>query len=90
MNSIEVSITSEMLQIAKEKAKKLGELRNSITHGEGNVAGYLGELIVQKIMGGEIKDTRDYDLLSPEGVKYDVKTKRCSGVPEPHFECSGS
>lgn len=88
MNPIEVSITSEMIQVAKEKAKKLGELRNSITHGEGNVAGYLGELIVQKIMGGEIKDTRDYDLLSPEGIKYDVKTKRCSGTPEPHFECS--
>lgn len=88
MNLIEIEITPEMLSEARAKARELGELRNSITHGEGNLAGFLGEMIAQKVLGGELKNTRDYDLLTPDGVKYDVKTKRCSGVPEPHFDCS--
>lgn len=85
---VEVEITPEMRKEAEEKADKLGELKNSITRGEGNVAGFLGELVAQKILGGEIKNTRDYDLMLADGTKYDVKTKRCGSAPEPHFECS--
>lgn len=85
---IEVEVTKEMVDLAKKKADDLGELKNSITRGEGNVAGFLGELAVQKLCGGEIKGTRDYDILFPDGVTADVKTKRCGSEPEPHFECS--
>ena len=69
--------------------KRLNEkLKNSITRGEGNIVGYLGELVAQKVIGGEIKDTRDYDILTEDGVKWDVKTKKCSSPPQSHFECS--
>jgi|LakMenEpi03Aug12_release.lakeMendotaPanAssembly.Ray.scaffolds.fasta_scaffold75129_5 hypothetical protein len=85
---IEVSITDEMREIANEKAEKLGQLRNSITRGEGNVAGFLGELVVQSVMGGELKSTRDYDIVFDNDVKADVKTKRCTSAPLEHFDCS--
>jgi hypothetical protein len=88
MNYIEVEITEAMRVEAEEKAKKLGELKNSITRGEGNVAGHLGELIAQKVIGGDIVGTRDYDIVTKDGVKWDVKTKRCAVVPQDHFECS--
>lgn len=85
---IEVLITDEMLEIANNKAQKLGQLRNSITRGDGNVAGYLGELVVKSLMGGEIKDTRDYDIVFPNGIRADVKTKRCTSKPSEYYECS--
>jgi hypothetical protein len=85
---IEVDITEEMLNIAKQRADNLGVLRNSITRGQGNTAGYVGEIAVQKILGGDIKDTRNYDIVFPDGVKADVKTKRCKSKPSPHYECS--
>ena len=60
---VEIEIDSDMLEKAKSRAEKLGQLKNSVTKGQGNVAGILGELITQKAIGGEIKDTRDFDLL---------------------------
>ena len=39
---IEVELTPDMLSRAKKKAKEMGQLRNSITKGDGNVAGFLG------------------------------------------------
>lgn len=88
MNYTEVEITPEMLAEALKKAEKLGELKNSITRGEGNVAGYLGEMVAQKVIGGEIADTRDYDIVTEDGQKWDVKTKRTAVPPEDHFETS--
>lgn len=85
---IEVDITEDMLKAAEIRAEKLGELKNSITRGGGNIAGIVGEIAVQKVMGGEIKDTRDYDIVLDDGTTIDVKTKRCRSAPEPHFECS--
>lgn len=85
---IEVLITDEMLNIANERAEKLGQIKNSITRGEGNVAGFLGELVAIEIMGGERKDTRDYDILFDNNLKADVKTKRCTSPPKDHYDCS--
>jgi hypothetical protein len=76
-----------MVEKAKEKAEELGVLRNSITSGEGNLAGFLGEYIASLIMGAEWKNTRDYDIVL-DGIKIDVKTKRCTSPPKPYFECS--
>ena len=87
---IEIEIDSDMLEKAKLRAEKLGELKNSVTKGQGNIAGILGELITQKAIGGEIKDTRDFDLLLKNNETADVKTRRCSSMPEPHFDCSVS
>lgn len=85
---IEVTITPEMIKEAKEKAKDLGTLKNSITDGDGNVAGFLGELVVAQATGAKVSNTRDYDVIRSDGKTADVKTKRCGSKPEPRFDCS--
>jgi hypothetical protein len=85
---IEVTITPEMVEKAKKKAEELGLLKNSITEGQGNLAGFVGEYVAAHVMGGEVKNTRNYDLVMSDGDTIDVKTKRCTSEPKPHFECS--
>ena len=84
---LQVEITHEMKVRAYRKALEMGEIRNSITKGEGNIAGFLGEEIANAILGGTIENTKDYDLIH-EGLRYDVKTKRCTSKPKSHYECS--
>lgn len=85
---IEVELTPEMVKEAKKEAEELGVLKNSITKGVGNVVGILGEMAVAKVTDSTRANTRDYDLLRPDGKTSDVKSKKCSGPPEPHFQCS--
>lgn len=85
---IEIKITDEMKERAKRKALEMGKLNNSITKGEGNIAGFLGEEIANQIIDGTITNTYDYDIIDPTGIKYDVKTKRCTSKPKPHYDCS--
>jgi hypothetical protein len=84
---IEVLITPSMVEKAKKKAIELGELKNSITKGAGNLAGFIGEEVAAQVTGGTIKNTKNYDLVVEEET-YDVKTKRCTSEPQPHYECS--
>lgn len=79
-----------MLVLANKKAERLGELKNSITKGAGNIAGYLGELAAQQTIGGKIVDTRDFDIVTDDGIKWDVKTKRTTVKPKDNYECSVS
>jgi len=55
-------------------------LKNSITQGDGNLAGALGEIIACDYYQAEQKNTYDYDLVmrnhDGEEVMVDVKTKR--------------
>lgn len=88
---IEVQITDEMKKQAWAKARALGKLNNSITRGGGNIAGMLGELVANSIIGGEITNTYEYDIVyntKSKQLTYDVKTKRCTSEPKPHYECS--
>jgi len=84
---IEVEITDKMKKNAQAKARRMGKLKNSITKGSGNVAGFLGEYLVNEILKGKIENTKDYDIVH-EGVRYDVKTKRCTSEPKPEYDCS--
>ena len=84
---IEVEITEEMIRTAEVKAAEMGKLKKSITDGEGNIAGFLGEEIANGILGGTIENTKDYDIVH-DGLRYDVKTKRCTSPPKPWYECS--
>ena len=84
---IEINITEAMINSAKRKAKEMGVLKNSIVKGDGNEAGFVGEEVANIVLGGEISNTYEYDIVS-EGITYDVKTKRCTSVPKPHYECS--
>ena len=90
MELIEFNIPPEMLEEAIKDGEALGELRNSITRGEGNTAGILGEMVAAKVTGYQRKSTRDYDLVNPNNPEdtADVKTKLCASAPESHFENS--
>jgi hypothetical protein len=66
----------------------MGRLHNSFTNGGGNIAGFLGEAIAQKVLGGVLDNTYDYDLVMANGTKVDVKTKTTSVAPLLTYECS--
>jgi len=84
---IKIEVTDNIIAKAKAKAEEMGKLNNSITSGDGNLAGFIGEEIVADLMGGEIVNTYDYDIVCNE-KKYDVKTKRCTSPPRPYYDCS--
>lgn len=85
---IEVVITADMLVSARDKAVEMGKLRNSILNGAGNIAGFIGESVAQQVLGGDIVNTMDYDLVLNDGLKLDVKTKQTSVKPLPTYSCS--
>lgn len=85
---IEVAITPTMLVEARDKAAEMGKLRNSITSGAGNIAGFIGEAIAQQVLGGKLDNTYDYDLVLDNGTKIDVKTKQTSVKPLDSYDCS--
>jgi hypothetical protein len=88
LSIIEVAVSGDYLLKARKKAKELGSIKNSITNGEGNLAGFLGELVVASKMKAKLYNTYDYDLIDPDGNRIDVKTKRCVSPPMPDYECS--
>ena len=72
---------------AREKASSVGILQGSITGGMSNVVGAIGEVIVADSMKAKEISTYDYDLVK-DGVRIDVKTKRCNTRPQPNYDCS--
>jgi hypothetical protein len=86
----EVQVKDKTILNSIEKAREMGKLRNSITGGEGNVAGFIGEFLVHDIIGGEIDNTYEYDIVLPDGTKVDVKTTRTSVTPKEDYECNVS
>ena len=85
---IEIAITGDMLITARDKAAEMGRLRNSITRGQGNIAGFIGEAIAQQVLGGVLANTFDYDLILCNGKTVDVKTKQTSVKPLDPYDCS--
>ena len=73
---IEVKITPQMKKRAWTKARKMGKLRNSITGGKGNIAGFLGEEVANALIKGEISISGDcISYLCPSIVSRCGKTK---------------
>jgi hypothetical protein len=85
---IEVAVSAAMLVEARDKAAEMGRLYNSIIRGAGNIAGFIGEDIARQVLGGELNNTYDYDLVLPCGKTIDVKTKQTSVKPLETYECS--
>ena len=48
---IEVYITDDQIYQAEQRAIEMGAIKNSITKGAGNLAGFVGELIVLDTVG---------------------------------------
>jgi hypothetical protein len=87
-NIVQIPIPDSLKKLAEAKSRQVGELRNSITNGAGNVAGAIGEMVVAAYTGARIDDEYEYDLMLPDGSRVDVKTKRTTVPPDPSFECS--
>ena len=82
-----ISITNEDIQEATLLANNMGTLQNSITKGQGNVHGFLGEIITSKFLKSKLSNTYDYDIIY-NNLKIDVKTKRVTTPPKDYYECS--
>jgi hypothetical protein len=85
---IEVEITDDMLILARKKAVAMGQLQNSILRGGGSFAGFLGELIVNEVIKGNIVNEYDYDIILDNGKTVDVKTKQTTVIPKQEYDCS--
>jgi len=85
---IEVNVPRRMLQSAQRQAVDMGELNNSIRQGEGNVYGFVGELVFAKVTGANPNNTYDWDVEMDDGRTVDVKSKCVTTSPLPHYECS--
>lgn len=84
---IEIAITQDMINRAKLKSDAMGIIPNSITEGLGNMAGFIGEQAANEVIKGIINNTYDYDIFQ-DNIAWDIKTKRCTSRPKPHYECS--
>lgn len=84
---IERAISQEIIQKATLESREMGELKNSITKGEGNIYGFVGELVVSNYIGAVISRTYDYDLVK-NNLRIDVKTKHCTSKPKLNYLCS--
>ena len=84
---IEIPIDDDYMNRAREKASTVGILQGSITGGTSNVVGAIGELVVADSINAKQINTYDYDLVK-DGMRIDVKTKRCNTKPLPNYDCS--
>ena len=81
---LQLQFDNGMIRAATDWAENLGGIYNSITKGDGNYAGRLGELALAKHLGVEVEDSKDYDIIH-EGKKIEVKTKRRAVKPQPDY-----
>jgi hypothetical protein len=88
MRLIEVKPTPAQKRKATIMAKDMGQLRGSMTKGEGNKAGFIGEICAGQYLNAEHKNTYQYDLILPDGHTVDVKTKRCKFKPLMTYDVS--
>jgi hypothetical protein len=84
---LELDVPIKLINLAEERAKKLGVLKNSITNGEGNIAGYIGQLLIKLVLKGEDVDDYNFDVRK-DNIRYEVKTKRCKFKPDSNYACS--
>ena len=83
----ELEFNNEMIKRATDWAENLGGIYNSITSGDGNFAGRLGELAFANYIGEEVEDNKDFDVVH-NGEKLEVKTKRRAVAPLHYYEGS--
>jgi len=78
---VEINITNEQIKRAEE-LYEFNVLKGSVTEGEGNKVGALGEIIVLDFYGkySEYVGDYNYDLII-KGKKVDVKTKKQNVPP---------
>ena len=81
---LQLPFDNKMIREATNWAENLGGIYNSITKGDGNYVGRLGELALAKHLGVELEDHKDYDLIYNDS-KVQVKTKRRATKPKSNY-----
>ena len=81
---LQLPFDNKMIREATDWAENLGGIYNSITKGDGNYAGRLGELALAKHLGAGVEDHKDYDLIYNDS-KVEVKTKRRATKPKSNY-----
>jgi hypothetical protein len=81
---LQLPFDNKMIREATDWAENLGGIYNSITRGDGNYAGRLGELALAKHLNVEVEDHKDYDLIYNDS-KVEVKTKRRATKPKSNY-----
>jgi len=89
---IEVDITQDMIDRAEKRAKSMGAIKNSLTKGDGNLSGFIGEEMVLKTFPScEMKSSKDFDIiytdLGGDELNIEVKTKRRTVEPKSYYTC---
>lgn len=85
-----VDITSEIYSRAKSRADNIGELRNSIRKGKGNLVGCIGEDVIKRYLDGSYargKSKFNHDMLI-EDHKIEIKSKERKHAPKLDWEAS--
>lgn len=82
-----IPFTKEMIARARVRAEEMGSIKNSITKGGGNVAGFLGEEAFCAYTGASIVGGKDYDVVL-NNEKVEVKTKRRTVAPRQNYDVS--
>lgn len=83
---IEVKIKSEQIERAKQRL--VGRvLNNSITKGKSELYGKIAECIIEDTYGGKYINDYEYDLIV-QGKKIEVKAKKRTVKPQPHYYVS--
>lgn len=86
---ITIRPTAKQVRQAKREADKMGALWGSVTRGQGNLTGMLGELIANEYLNSKRVGQKVYSHdLELDGISYDVKSKRCSSAPLPEYAAS--
>lgn len=84
---IKLNIQTEDIVLAKQKSQEMGKLNNSIRKGEGNIIGFLGEILFIREFGGTHSNTYDYDVIFND-KKIDIKTKETTVEPKSYYYAS--
>lgn len=83
-----INVRDDQVDQAKHMASDMGIIRNSIMNGSGNVAGFLGEIVIADYFGFIHKNSYDYDLITEDNRTIDVKTKQTTVAPRNYYDCS--
>ena len=87
--STKYKVSENTFRKAKKKVDTIPkDIKDSLRDGEGIFPGLIGEFLVKHVKKGELKNTHDYDLITPAGLKIDAKTKVRSVAPLSHYFCS--
>ena len=85
----EIIVDKKWIEDSTLKSKEMGNLNNSITKGDGNLSGFIGEMMTLSFLPeSKLFNTYDFDIIYKDNVKADVKTKRTKVKPKPFYECS--